>query len=222
LKLVADGIWQLSSFPPHTINAYLVEDVLVDAQTRHDGKRILKQLRGHTVTAHALTHAHPDHQGSSRQVCDVLGVPFWVGEGDADAAESPDLIRQRQPDHPLTKLMFRLAAGPGRPVDRVLREGDEVAGFQTLHTPGHSAGHMAFWRERDHVLILGDVLNSMDPFTSIRGLREPKRFFTPDPATNRRSAGRLAELEPSLVLFGHGPPLRDTKQFVDFCRSLSE
>ena len=29
--------------------------------------------------AHALTHAHPDHQGASKQVCDTLGVPFWVG-----------------------------------------------------------------------------------------------------------------------------------------------
>jgi hydroxyacylglutathione hydrolase len=222
VKQVADGVWQLSSFPPHAINAYLVEDVLVDAQTRHDGGRILKQLRGHKVTAHALTHAHPDHQGSSRRVCETLGVPFWVGEDDVDAAENPEIIRERQPDHPISKIFFKTMTGPGRPVDRALREGDEVAGFQVLDVPGHSAGHVAFWRERDRALILGDVLNSMDVLTTIRGLREPKRYLTPDPARNRRSARRLGELEPSVALFGHGPPVRDTRKFVEFTSSLPD
>jgi hydroxyacylglutathione hydrolase len=64
------------------------------------------------------------------------------------------------------------------------------------------------------------VLNNMDVVTGIPGLREPKVYFTPDPARNRESARRLGELEPSLVLFGHGAPLRDTRKFVDFCASL--
>jgi glyoxylase-like metal-dependent hydrolase (beta-lactamase superfamily II) len=102
----------------------------------------------------------------------------------------------------------------------VLREGDEVAGFQVLSTPGHSAGHVSYWRESDRVLFLGDVLNNMDPITGIPGLRLPKDFFTPDPATNRVSAKRLGELEPRLVLFGHGKPLRDTRKFVEFCARL--
>jgi glyoxylase-like metal-dependent hydrolase (beta-lactamase superfamily II) len=105
-------------------------------------------------------------------------------------------------------------------VDRALKEGDEVAGFTVLDTPGHSAGHMSLWRESDRTLILGDVLNSQDPLLGIPGLRLPKDFFTPDPARNRQSAKRLGELEPSLVLFGHGPPERDTRKFVDFCAAL--
>ena len=44
--------------------------------------------------------------------------------------------------------------------------------------------------------------------------------FTPDPEENRRSARRLAQLEPSLVLFGHGAPLRDTRKLVDFVAAL--
>jgi hydroxyacylglutathione hydrolase len=220
VKQVADGVWQLSSFPPHSINAYLVEDVLVDAQARQNGGRILKQLRDRTVTAHALTHAHADHQGASRRVCEALEIPFLVGEDDIDAAENPQLMFERQPKHPINTLFFKTMAGPGHPVDRALREGDEVAGFQVLDVPGHSAGHVAFWRESDRVLILGDVLNSQEVFTGMRGLREPKRFFTPDPVRNRRSARRLGELEPSVALFGHGPPLRNTKKFVDFTSSL--
>jgi len=86
-----------------------------------------------------------------------------------------------------------------------------------LDTPGHSKGHISFWRESDRVLVLGDVLNNMDVITAIPGLTEPKTYLTPDPATNRKSIKRLAQLEPSLVLFGHGAPLRDTKKFADFC-----
>jgi hydroxyacylglutathione hydrolase len=208
VKELAPGVHQLSGFPPNGINVFLLEDVLVDAASRHAGRRILRQLRGRPVTAHAITHAHPDHQGASKEICDTLNVPFWVGERDADAAENPDLIRQRQPDHPVARFYDNIFRGPGRRVDRMLKEGDEVAGFMVLDTPGHSAGHVSFWRESDRVLVLGDVLNNMDVLTGLPGLREPKPYLTPDPEENRRSIRKLAALEPQLVLFGHGAPLR--------------
>ena len=221
MKQLADGVWQLRGFPPNAINVYLVEDVLVDAATRQAGRRILRELKGREVSTHALTHAHADHQGASREVCDKLEIPFWVSERDADAAERPELIRERQPDAAINRLLWKVWAGPGRQVDRRLQEGDEVAGFKVLDTPGHSAGHVSYWRESDGVLIAGDVLNNMDVVTGIPGLHEPKRYFTPDPARNRESAKRLGTLEPSLVLLGHGAPVRDTKKFVDFCAGLS-
>ena len=142
-----------------------------------------------------------------------------MGEGDADAAERPELILERQPDVAINRIFWKAMAGPGHPVARTLGEGDELAGFR-VEVPGHSRGHIAFWRERDGVLVLGDVLNSQHPLTGLRGLRLPPGFFTPDPAQNRRSAQRLGELKPQLVLFGHGPPLRDTGRFVGFARSL--
>ena len=122
--------------------------------------------------------------------------------------------------HPLAKIFFAAFAGPGHPVDRRLREGDEVAGFRVLEVPGHSQGQVAYWRESDRVLICGDVLANMDQVTALPGLHEPKPFLTVDPARNRESARRLAALEPSLVCFGHGKPLRDTKKFVDFVARL--
>jgi hydroxyacylglutathione hydrolase len=221
VKRLADGVWHLNTFPlPNAINAYLLEDVLVDAGTRQSGKRILRQLTGHRVSAHALTHAHPDHQGASHDVCTALGVPFWVGERDVEAAENPELIRQRQPDHPIARFYIRIFVGPGHPVDRRLSEGDEVAGFKVIDVPGHSAGHVALWRESDGVLMLGDVLANIDQLTGIPGLHEPKPYLTPDPAENCRSAKKLAALEPRLVLFGHGAPLRDARKFVEFVDAL--
>lgn len=205
---VAPGVELLCGFPKYAINWYLVGDVLIDAGGKPDTGRIVKQLKDRKVSAHALTHAHPDHQGASHAVCERFKIPFWVGEDDVDAAERPELIKERQPPHWLAQLMVKLFAGPGHPVDRALREGDEVAGFQVLDVPGHSAGHVAFWRESDRVLIAGDVINTMHPFLMKRGVREPLDAFTPDPQQNRRSIRRIAQLEPALTLVGHGPPLR--------------
>lgn len=223
MKQLADDVWHLNTFfLPNSINVYLVGDVLIDAGTRHSAKRILRDLEDHTVTAHALTHAHPDHQGASREVCTALDVPYWVPEDDAAAAEDPSKIAMPNPKHLYPRFVVWAFTGPGHPVDRPLREGDEVAGFTVLDTPGHSPGHVSFWRESDRVLILGDVLNNIDIVTGIPGLREPKTFVTTDPERNRESIKRLGPLEPSLVLFGHGAPLRDTRKFVDFCDRVPE
>jgi hydroxyacylglutathione hydrolase len=214
---LAEGLFQLRGFPPHAINVYLMGDVIVDAATRHSGRRILRQVAGHRVASHVLTHVHPDHQGASREICQKLGIPLWCGAADAEAMEDGQF---RQPRHWMNRLIEWAWAGPPYSVARRLEEGDEVAGFQVLHVPGHSPGHVAYWRETDRVLVLGDVLNNMHVATGIRGLREPKRIFTPDPPRNRESARRLAALEPALVCFGHGPPLRNTRRFVEFVEAL--
>lgn len=222
MKQLAEGVWQLSLFPPNAINVFVLDDVLIDASTRFASRKIIRELKGHDLAAHALTHAHPDHQGASHAVCEHFGVPFWVGEKDVEPAENPKLIGERQPDHFMAQLFAKTMTGPAHRVDRVLREGDEVGSFKVIETPGHSAGHVAFWREDDGVLVLGDVLNSADVYTMIPGLKEPRHYFTPDPAENRRSARKLAQLEPKLALFGHGPPVSDTGKFVDFVNGLPD
>jgi glyoxylase-like metal-dependent hydrolase (beta-lactamase superfamily II) len=110
-----------------------------------------------------------------------------------------------------------------KPVDvaRELRAGDEVGpGFAVLDVPGHSPGHIALWRERDRTLICGDVFLNLNFYTTVAGLNEPPRAFTVDPRRNRESARRLGELEPELVLFGHGQPLRDPAKLGAFAQSL--
>jgi glyoxylase-like metal-dependent hydrolase (beta-lactamase superfamily II) len=221
MKELAPGVFQLRGFPPNAINVYVIGDVLVDASTKLAGRRILGELEGRTITAHALTHAHADHQGASREVCTKLGIPFWVGERDVPAAEGGiDVIKTLQPKAAINDVIGSLWGGPGHPVDRVLKEGDEVAGFTVLDVPGHSIGHVAYWRESDRVLVLGDVVNTMNLVTTKRGLREPPQRFTLDPKTNRASIRKLAALQPSLVLAGHGPPWRDTQAFSRFADGL--
>jgi hydroxyacylglutathione hydrolase len=216
MKQLAEDVYMLKGWPRNAINVYLVGDVLIDAATRQGEKRIMRQIAGETATAHALTHAHPDHQGASHAICEKLGIPLWCGQGDVPAMETPGGIKNSQAPGWLNKLQERYWTGPPHPVARALVEGDEVAGFTVLETPGHSRGHVAYWRESDRVLILGDVLNNMNVMTGIPGLHEPPPMFTPDPARNRESARKLAALEPALVCFGHGAPLRDAGKLAEF------
>ncbi len=221
MKQLADSVWHLDTVAmPNAVNAFLIGDVLVDAGGRRSGKRILRQLRGHDVTSHAITHAHPDHQGSSDEICTRLQIPYMAGELDVPAAVDSSLIRKRQPDHPVAKFYDSIFTGPGRTVDRVLKEGDDVAGFTVIDVPGHSAGHVAFWRESDGVLVAGDVVNNMNIWTGIPGLHEPKPYLTPDPVENRRSIRKIAALRPKLTLVGHGPPLRSPERLAAFAAAL--
>jgi hydroxyacylglutathione hydrolase len=220
MKQLAADVYLLRGFPPNAINVYLVGDVLIDAATRQAEKRILREIRGRTLTAHALTHAHPDHQGSSHALCERLGIPLWCGQGDVPAMETPGGIKNSQAPGWLNRFQARYWTGPPHPVARALKEGDEVAGFTVLEVPGHAPGHVAYWRASDRVLILGDVLNNVNLRTGVTGLHEPPAVFTPDPPRNRESARRLAALEPALALFGHGAPLRDPRKLSDFCARL--
>ena len=213
---VAEDVFHIPLSPRDGVNAYLLGEVVVDAGTKGAGRRLVRALQGHAVGAHALTHAHPDHAGGSKRVVDAFEVPVWVGERDRADVESGSLLIA---DSWAKPVMTRLARYPPVAVARSLREGDVVgSGFVVLETPGHSPGHVSYWRESDRTLVCGDVLFNMNIVTTARGLREPPAMFTPDPARNRDSARRLAALEPELVLFGHGPPLRDPsilKEFVD-------
>nr|WP_237745002.1 MBL fold metallo-hydrolase [Kribbella catacumbae] len=80
------------------MNACLVDDVLVDAGTPAAARRILRQLRDRQVGAHVVTHAHPDHFGSSHAVCEALGVPLWTGLRDAEAIETAGIGKTRLVD----------------------------------------------------------------------------------------------------------------------------
>jgi hydroxyacylglutathione hydrolase len=210
---VTDDVFQLALLPRDGINAYLVGDVLVDAGLGLHARRLVKALADHRVATHVITHAHGDHVGGSKSVSDALGVPAWCGAGDAEAVRA---------GKPVAASRVQSLFG-WKPVDvaRELREGDEVGpGFMVLDAPGHSPGQIVLWRERDRTLVCGDVFLNLNFYTTGPGLNEPPRAFTVDPARNHESARRLADLEPQLVLFGHGKPLRDPAKLAAFAQSL--
>jgi glyoxylase-like metal-dependent hydrolase (beta-lactamase superfamily II) len=139
-------------------------------------------------------------------VCRRFGVPLACHEADAAAMEG------REPMLPRTAVVRwfgRLWSGPPYPVAHRLRGGETVAGFRVIPAPGHTPGHVIYFRQRDRVAIAGDLLANLGWLPGRPRLREPPRAFSADPEQNRRSIRTLLELGPSLVCFGHGPPLRD-------------
>jgi glyoxylase-like metal-dependent hydrolase (beta-lactamase superfamily II) len=220
--LLAPGLRLLPSRPAHAFNVYVAGGTIVDAATRHAERRILRDVAGLAITAHAVTHGHSDHQGASAALVARLGVPFWAPAAEAAALRSGD-DEQLAPQNAITRWQARHWRGPGLAVDRELREGDALdAGFVALETPGHSPGHVSYWREEDRTLIAGDVLFGRHPVTGRPGLHEPPARFTVDPARNRASIRRVAELRPALMVFGHGRPHRDPDALLRFAERLPQ
>jgi glyoxylase-like metal-dependent hydrolase (beta-lactamase superfamily II) len=220
MRHLAPGVWRLREIPAPLINVYLAEDVLIDAGRSWDRRRILSEVEGLELSMLALTHVHPDHQGIAKELTEARGIPLACHRDDVDAMEGRRPVQEANPDHPLNRLIRALWEGPPCGVDRVLEDGDEVAGFRVVHAPGHARGEVIFFRESDRVAICGDVIRNISYATALQGIREPPELFTYDPAENRRSIRRLAELEPALILPGHGPAVTDMAAFERFVEAL--
>ena len=207
MKQIAPDVHQIALTPRDAINAYLVGKVLVDTGVAVSAGKLAPIVREHGVEAIALTHAHGDHVGSARKLADEFGLPVWAGVNDREAVESGKAVKRAPFDRPGLSLVAGILGDfKGVPVARTLAEGDELAaGFTVLDAPGHSPGHLAFWRASDGVLIAGDVFFNMHLFTTAPGLRQPPGPFTVDPAQNRDSERKLAALAPAVAGFGHGP-----------------
>jgi hydroxyacylglutathione hydrolase len=207
MREIAPDVFHIPVMPRNGVNTYLVGDVLVDTGLRTSAGKIKEAVGNRKLKAIALTHAHGDHGGSARKLSNELGLPVWVGAADREAAETGKVVAKSPYNKPgLSLIAGAMGNMPSVPIARDLREGDELAaGFTVLDTPGHSPGHVSFWRESDRVLLCADVFFNMNLLTTVPGLRQPPGPLTVDPALNRRSERRLAGLEPAIAGFGHGP-----------------
>ncbi len=220
MKLLAPGVWRLKQFPAPSVNVYLAEDVLIDAGTRWDRGRIFAEIEGRELSLLALTHVHPDHQGVAKDVCEARDIQLACHADDVDAMEGRRPVQEAAPNNPYNRIIKRIWQGPPHKVDRVLSEGDEVGGFRVVHAPGHARGEVIYFRDSDRVAICGDVIRNMSYATGLPGIKEPPDIFTYDPPENRRSIRKLAELNPRLILPGHGPAVSDIAAFERFVAAL--
>jgi glyoxylase-like metal-dependent hydrolase (beta-lactamase superfamily II) len=168
-----------------------------------------------------LTHGHFDHVGALEKLADKWDVPIYAHE-----LEMPYLngTREYLPPDPSVGggLMARLSPlfprGPYNftPRLRVLPADGTIAvmpGWRWIHTPGHTPGHVSFWREADRTLIAGDAFITTKQESAYAALMQkpemhgPPMYFTPDWPSSRESVRRLAQLEPDLVVTGHGPAM---------------
>ncbi len=224
---VAPGVARLPIF---FVNVYFVGEpggpwVVVDTGLPGAGGWIRRAAEarygaGARPEAIVLTHGHFDHAGNARDLADAWGVPIYAHE-----LELPYLTgRSDYPPKDPTMggaIAFLARFFPASGYDfgrrvRVLPEDGSVPGvpgWRWHHTPGHSAGHVSLFRERDRLLLAGDAFATMDldswtsQLTHARELARPPVPFTTDWLAARASIRRLADLEPSAIGAGHGREL---------------
>ena len=220
---VADGVLCIRTL---MVNAFVVREadswVLVDCGLRgyadvirHAAEGFIVEPRG--PEAIILTHGHFDHVGSLPALLEVWNVPVF-----AHPLEEPYLAGESSypPPDPLAgggsmSLLSRLY--PRRAIDiggrlRLLsaEEVPGLPGWRWIPTPGHTAGHVSLFRERDRTLISGDAVITVKQESAIavasqrREMHGPPAYFTQDWQAAERSVRRLAALEPETLVPGHG------------------
>ncbi|MFN2542445.1 MAG: MBL fold metallo-hydrolase [Chthoniobacterales bacterium] len=170
-----------------------------------------------------LTHGHMDHIGSARALAENWDAPIY-----AHPLEMPYLTGKSSypPADPTvggaTAFLARFWRSRVRDLRPHLRELPSgkvpgATGWKWIATPGHSPGHVAFFRTSDRVLIAGDALATIDMdrwIGVISGRQVLARAGTPftcDWQAARTSVNELTALHPNAIGCGHGVPMSDSK-----------
>jgi glyoxylase-like metal-dependent hydrolase (beta-lactamase superfamily II) len=216
---LAPGIYSIGGRKGGHVHAFLLEDgpdlTLIDTLYELDGRLILAAIQrlGRSISdlkRIAITHAHRSHLGGVAELKRLSGATVLSHEWEAgivsgDRKAHRVTIAPRLPLRAYFPFQFGLALGLGNhppcPVDDTLSEGDEIAGMQVLHTPGHTPGHLAFYSPERGILISGDAIATWPRFEA------GWPGFTLDEEAHRASIARMAALEPKAVGVGHGDPI---------------
>jgi glyoxylase-like metal-dependent hydrolase (beta-lactamase superfamily II) len=151
---------------------------------------------GYSLAAVVLTHQHPDHIGAATVCAERYRVPILA--------------------HPITaeRLLGKVS------VQGKLHDGDRLdlgtapdgSGhwrLEAVHTPGHAAGHLAFFEPHYRLLFAGDMVSTVSSVV----IAPPEG----DLAAYLQSLERLKSLDSRLLLPAHGSPSARPRQTLDDC-----
>ena len=237
---VADGVHRVED--AHT-NWYLIEDdrrlTVVDAGVPRSWASLhsaLAELRRKPsdIAALVLTHAHFDHLGFAERARTELGVPVYVHDNDVPLTRHPRQYAHERARAPYLATQPRalpyvlgfartraLFPAPVRAVTRYSSGVLPVPGSpRVVFTPGHTLGHCALHLPDRDVVIAGDAVVTLDPYTGRTGPRIIASAATADSERNLASLEALAETGAGTVLVGHGEPwTRGARAIVDEARA---
>lgn len=201
--------------------------VLIDAGMPKSSKEIIEVAekrfgKNRPPKAIILTHGHFDHIGSIVDLIKQWKVPVF-----AHPDEFPFLTGQKAYSEPDSSVEGGLLAKlawiyPNEPINigEVLQPlpADSSVPFlpewRWIHVPGHSPGQVAYWRERDQLLLPADAFITVkqDSFYRVLIQKEevcgPPVYLTTDWDKAFESAKKLSELEPHTVISGHGTAMQ--------------
>jgi glyoxylase-like metal-dependent hydrolase (beta-lactamase superfamily II) len=215
-ELVAAGVWVVQG-QPGRCNVYLIEDegavTLFDAGARTMARAVgsaAAKLGG--LKRIVLGHGHTDHRGSAP----ALGVPVFCHPQEVEDAQGSggfrywpaDLAGLPTPQRQIHRVLHRMAwdGGPVK-IAGTVEEGEEIAGFQVVHLPGHAPGLIALWRESDRLALCTDAFYTLDMWGRGCPPHLPEAIYNFDTEQARASLLKLAALEPAAAWPGHAKPL---------------
>ncbi len=256
---IASGVYCLEAGKGFSrSNVYFVRSgaswVLIDAASQKCGRLIQKtaeRLFG-TNTRPAsilLTHDHPDHAGSALELAYFWKCPVYVHPVELPLATIGDLATVEKYANPLDRhiVLPLLHLMPHQKVEAILAKSSlkgAVQGFDPsaaipgfpdwlcIPCPGHTPGHIAFFRPGDRLLITGDAVVTVD-LNSLPGLifwalrikkqriSAPPWYSTWDKQMAKDSIRILAGLKPHILASGHGLPVVGKSVEADL-RSLAD
>ncbi|PLR99118.1 MBL fold metallo-hydrolase [Bacillus sp. T33-2] len=204
--------------------------VLVDAGMPKSTHKIMEEAanlfgEGRPPRAIILTHGHFDHVGALEDLVERWNVPVYAHE-----FELPFLTGQQnypEPDPSVEGgLLAKVSAiyphegiDLGNHVKPLPADGTvpEMPGWKWIHTPGHTPGHIALFRDEDRVLIAGDafVTTKQESLYKVlvqeKEISGPPRYLTPDWQSAKQSVIKLEALKPAAAITGHGRPMAGTE-----------
>lgn len=202
------------------------EWVLVDTGMPKSSGAIKKMVEkrfgeGSRPNAIILTHGHFDHVGGVVDLAEEWGVkvyahpdelPYLTGElsyPEPDASVEGGMVAKMSPMYPNKPVNL------GDSVEALPSDGTVpyLDGWEWIHTPGHTPGHVSLFRERDRTLIAGDAFVTVKQESLYKVLTQnleftgPPRYLTTDWKSAKRSVEKLEALKPAVAVTGHGKPV---------------
>jgi glyoxylase-like metal-dependent hydrolase (beta-lactamase superfamily II) len=179
--------------PLYTVEAYLLDGLLVDTGPPGTATEMVAWCRGRDVRQVVNTHHHEDHAGGDSALRRALGVPIA-----APASAVPMLSA-------VPRLQFYRRLAWGQPDDvevEPLRDVVETPRYAltVVPTPGHSPDHVCFFEPHQGWLFSGDLF-----------IHERARYLRADEDAYQIlvSLRRVLALRPRLLICSHAGFVED-------------
>ena len=139
-----------------TVNAYLLDGLLIDTGPAYTAEELAEYLRTHTVSVVVNTHHHEDHVAANKFLQERYGAEIFAPPLSVDKINKPAELYPYQEQvwgYPIPSQV--------KPLGTSIRT--ENYTFEIIHTPGHDRDHVCLFERKQRWLFAGDIYTTTQP-----------------------------------------------------------